>query len=155
MPTFDIDWSAPESNIPKGLHLAEVAAAEIKTAKKSGDKYLNLKLNNARDGHFLCYDICMLTGDQRWSGHNKLEALGFDRHANQQSTEALIGRRVWVYITSRLWNDQMQACVDNKAKGSKSGFYPEGEKPEQPFYESIPESTSPKTTKEDDGEVPF
>jgi hypothetical protein len=153
MPTFDVDWSPTEPDIPTGLYLLEVQDAEVKTSKK-GAAYLNMKLLDAKSGRFVCYDILMLQGDARWSGQAKLSALGFSKHASPATVETLIGRRVWAYVTTREYNGQLQLCVDGKAKGSKAGFYPENERPEEPFYNQIPLTTNP-TPKENDPDAPF
>ena len=152
-PIFDVDWTPTEPEIPTGLYLLEVQGAEIKTSKK-GDQYLNLKLLDPKSGSFVCYDILMLTGAARWSGQAKLSALGFSKHASPKTVDELVGRRVWAYVTTREFNGQLQLCVDGKAKKSHAGFYPEKEKPEQPFYNEIP-TAKPEETKGGSDFTPF
>ncbi len=153
MGSVDMDWTPVPKGPPRGLYLVEIDKAETARSKKTGDKYLRLTLVTADGRKKVCDDILMLEGDQRWSGQLKLGVFGYSKEKPPGSLEELIGKRAWVQTTTREFRNEIQACIDNRAKGSKQGYWPENEKPEVPFYDSIPESGS--TPPPDDNSTPF
>lgn len=137
MPTWDVDWSPVPKGPPPGLYLVEIKEAESGRSKKSGDLYVRLKLVMAGDKSKVCDDLLMLEGEQRWSGQIKLGVFGFTKEKPPTGPEDLIGKRAWVVTKQREYRNELQACVDNRVKGSKQGYWPENEKPEIAFPESI------------------
>ena len=138
MPTWDADWSPVPKGPPPGLYLVEVDKVEGGVSKKTGDKYIRLSLVTSGERRKVCDDIVMIEGDQRWSGHLKLGVLGFSKENPYPSIDALIGKRAWVQTTQREFRNEIQSAIDNRAKGSKQGYWPENEKPETPFFNDIP-----------------
>lgn len=130
----DVDWSDPvEEGKQPGIYLAEVKSVDSATSRK-GDAMLVvefLAVGFSGSEKDLCRDWIMLAGKGRGMGQKKLVGLGVERGATDWALTDLIGRRAWVEVEWRGWENQqgekqkalgVAPTTDN---GCQMGYWPE------------------------------
>jgi hypothetical protein len=118
------------SGLPReGTHHVEIAGIELRRSK-AGDQMLKVKLKDADDGTFLCYDYWMLEGKGIWLGNQKLQAFGMDPKAEEFDEMDLMGRRGYAaFIVEQRDGFEPALKVDGRAEDSLAGYWPDDSPP--------------------------